>query len=67
LALGGSTGSVLAALESIADRVPTGSRVVALSPDMGDRYVKTIYDDMWVADTFGTGVLDDSARRSVAV
>ncbi|OIJ94460.1 2,3-diaminopropionate biosynthesis protein SbnA [Streptomyces sp. MUSC 14] len=67
LALGGSTGSVLAALESIADRVPTGSRVVALSPDMGDRYVKTIYDDMWVADTFGTGVLDDSARRPVAV
>ncbi|MGW2824471.1 2,3-diaminopropionate biosynthesis protein SbnA [Streptomyces sp. NPDC001443] len=67
LPLGGSTGSVLAALESIADRVPTGSRVVALSPDMGDRYVKTIYDDMWVADTFGTGVLDDSAGRPVAV
>ncbi|MFB7592512.1 2,3-diaminopropionate biosynthesis protein SbnA [Streptomyces sp. NPDC056169] len=66
LPLGGSTGSVLAALESIADRIPAGSRVVALSPDMGDRYVKTIYDDMWVADTFGTGVLDESGRRPVA-
>jgi 2,3-diaminopropionate biosynthesis protein SbnA len=67
LPLGGSTGSVLAALESIADRIPAGSRVVVLSPDMGDRYVKTIYDDMWVADTFGTGVLDDSGGRPVAV
>ncbi|MFJ4624948.1 2,3-diaminopropionate biosynthesis protein SbnA [Streptomyces sp. NPDC088847] len=67
LPLGGSTGSVLAALEAIADEIPAGSRVVVLSPDMGDRYVKTIYDDMWVADTFGTGVLDDSGRRPVAV
>ncbi|MEU2243844.1 2,3-diaminopropionate biosynthesis protein SbnA [Streptomyces sp. NPDC018338] len=67
LPLGGSTGSVLAALETIADAIPAGSRVVALSPDMGDRYVKTIYDDMWVADTFGTGVLDESGRRPVAV
>lgn len=67
LPLGGSTGSVLAALEAIADEIPDGSRVVVLSPDMGDRYVKTIYDDMWVADTFGTGVLDDAGRRPVAV
>ncbi|MER7637998.1 MULTISPECIES: 2,3-diaminopropionate biosynthesis protein SbnA [unclassified Streptomyces] len=67
LPLGGSTGSVLAALEAIADEIPAGSRVVVLSPDMGDRYVKTIYDDMWVADTFGTGVLDDAGRRPVAV
>ncbi|AZS89060.1 2,3-diaminopropionate biosynthesis protein SbnA [Streptomyces griseoviridis] len=67
LPAGGSTGSVLAALESVADRVPPGSRVVALSPDMGDRYVKTIYDDLWVADTFGADVLDDADARPVAV
>jgi 2,3-diaminopropionate biosynthesis protein SbnA len=67
LPVGGSTGSVLAALESIADQIPAGSRVVALSPDMGDRYVKTIYDDMWVADTFGTDVLDDFGPHPVAV
>ncbi|MFJ8054672.1 2,3-diaminopropionate biosynthesis protein SbnA [Streptomyces sp. NPDC096142] len=67
LPLGGSTGSVLAALQSIADGIPAGSRVVVLSPDMGDRYAKTIYDDLWVADTFGTGVLDDPARHPVAV
>lgn len=67
LPAGGSTGSVLAALEVIADRIPTGSRVVALSPDMGDRYVKTIYDDMWVTDTFGADVLGDVGRRPVAV
>ncbi|MFD7432108.1 2,3-diaminopropionate biosynthesis protein SbnA [Streptomyces sp. NPDC059818] len=67
LPLGGSTGSVLAALESMTDRIPAGSRVVALSPDMGDRYVRTIYDDDWVADTFGTHVLDPSGRHPVAV
>ncbi|MEU3510612.1 2,3-diaminopropionate biosynthesis protein SbnA [Streptomyces longwoodensis] len=67
LPAGGSTGSVLAALESIADRVPAGSRVVALSPDMGDRYAKTIYDDMWVAATYGTDVLGGSGTRPVAV
>ncbi|MEU0407734.1 2,3-diaminopropionate biosynthesis protein SbnA [Streptomyces griseorubiginosus] len=67
LPLGGSTGSVLAALEMIADRVPAGSRVVALSPDMGDRYAKTIYDDLWVADTFGADVLDASGSHPVAV
>ncbi|MFC9286145.1 2,3-diaminopropionate biosynthesis protein SbnA [Streptomyces sp. NPDC057052] len=67
LPAGGSTGSVLAALESMADRIPAGSRVVALSPDMGDRYVKTIYDDMWVADTFGTDVLGGSGTHPVAV
>ncbi|MEU1778294.1 MULTISPECIES: 2,3-diaminopropionate biosynthesis protein SbnA [Streptomyces] len=67
LPVGGSTGSVLAALESIADRIPAGSRVVALSPDMGDRYIRTIYDDMWVADTFGTGVLEAPGAQPVAV
>ncbi|MEU1090073.1 2,3-diaminopropionate biosynthesis protein SbnA [Streptomyces sp. NPDC005576] len=67
LPLGGSTGSVLAALEAITDRVPAGSRVVAVSPDMGDRYAKTIYDDLWVADTFGADALHDSGRRPVAV
>ncbi len=67
LPLGGSTGSVLAALESMADRIPAGSRVVALSPDMGDRYVRTIYDDVWVTATFGVDALDDPGRRPVAV
>ncbi len=67
LPVGGSTGSVLAALESMADRIPAGSRVVAVSPDMGDRYVKTIYDDMWVADTFGSDVLGGSGTHPVAV
>ncbi|MGK4579113.1 2,3-diaminopropionate biosynthesis protein SbnA [Kitasatospora sp. HPMI-4] len=67
LPAGGSTGSVLAALEAIADQIPAGSRVVAVSPDMGDRYVQTIYDDMWVAETLGTDVLDGSRTHPVAV
>ncbi|MFB0621107.1 2,3-diaminopropionate biosynthesis protein SbnA [Streptomyces sp. AGS-58] len=67
LPVGGSTGSVLAALETIAGRIPADSRVVALSPDMGDRYAQTIYDDMWVAATLGTDVLDGTRAHPVAV
>ncbi len=67
LLLGGSTGSVVAALERLAPLVPTGSRVVALSPDMGDRYVQTVYSDTWVTSTFGAHVLEhlDAGSRPV--
>ncbi|OZD01212.1 2,3-diaminopropionate biosynthesis protein SbnA [Rhodococcus sp. 06-235-1A] len=51
--VGGSTGTVLAALAQSAEQIPPGSRVAAISPDMGDRYVDTVYDDDWVLDTFG--------------
>lgn len=47
---GGSTGSVLAAVQAYP--VPTGSTVVAISPDLGDRYVDTIYNREWVAARF---------------
>lgn len=51
--VGGSTGTVLAALTQSAEQIPPGSRIAAISPDMGDRYVNTVYDDDWVLDTFG--------------
>ncbi|AZM56022.1 2,3-diaminopropionate biosynthesis protein SbnA [Streptomyces sp. WAC 01529] len=58
LLTGGSTGSVLAALAQAAPFIPSGSRVVALSPDMGERYLQTIYHDDWVHETFGRHVLE---------
>ncbi|MEU7410817.1 MULTISPECIES: 2,3-diaminopropionate biosynthesis protein SbnA [Streptomyces] len=52
LLLGGSTGTVLSAVQSTAKRIPDGSVVVAISPDFGDRYLSTIYDDSWVAENW---------------
>lgn len=48
---GGSTGSVVAAIESLVPRLTEPARVVALFPDRGDRYLDLIYDDAWLAET----------------
>jgi N-(2-amino-2-carboxyethyl)-L-glutamate synthase len=50
LLAGGSTGSVLAAVERYP--FPPESTVVAISADLGDRYVDTLYDHQWVAARF---------------
>ncbi|WP_051681664.1 2,3-diaminopropionate biosynthesis protein SbnA [Cellulomonas sp. HZM] len=49
LLAGASTGTVLAALRHLADELPRDGTVVALSPDLGDRYLASVYDDAWVA------------------
>ncbi|GGO54738.1 2,3-diaminopropionate biosynthesis protein SbnA [Streptomyces lasiicapitis] len=53
LLVGGSTGSVFTAVQRAAPDIPPGSRVVALAPDMGERYLSSVYDDDWVAARFG--------------
>ncbi|MEU6278937.1 2,3-diaminopropionate biosynthesis protein SbnA [Streptomyces sp. NPDC047028] len=50
LLFGGSTGTVLAAVQMAAKDIPDGSIVVAISPDFGDRYLDTLYDDRWVSE-----------------
>jgi len=52
LLLGGSTGTVLAAIKKLGREISADAVVVALSPDLGERYADTIYDDNWVARTF---------------
>lgn len=56
---GGSSGSVVAAIESLLPTLPRPARVVALFPDRGDRYLDLVYDDDWLTDTarrcHGTG------------
>ncbi|CAO3439369.1 2,3-diaminopropionate biosynthesis protein SbnA [Azospirillum doebereinerae] len=61
LLLGGSTGSVLAAVAADAGRFDAGSTVVAISPDLGDKYLETIFSPEWVQDSYGmnTAVLAD--------
>lgn len=58
---GGSTGSVVQAVLRRAPELPEGSRVVAISPDLGERYVRTIYNDDWVAEKFGPGCIKEPA------
>lgn len=50
LLVGGSTGTVLAGLRQYAPRLPEDAVVVAISPDLGDRYVRTVYDPTWLAE-----------------
>ena len=57
LLVGGSTGTVLCAVARWAETIPPDAVVVAISPDLGDRYVDTIYDDSWVEARFA-GLLE---------
>lgn len=50
--LGGSSGTVLCGIRKYASFIPENSCVVALSPDLGDRYVDTIYSDEWVSKNY---------------
>jgi 2,3-diaminopropionate biosynthesis protein SbnA len=50
---GGSTGTVLAAVRAWKRRLPREIVVAAISPDLGERYLDTIYNDEWVESRFG--------------
>jgi cysteine synthase A len=52
LFLGGSSGTVLAGVVQMAHQIAPEDCVVAVSPDMGDRYIDTIYDPHWVEQRF---------------
>jgi 2,3-diaminopropionate biosynthesis protein SbnA len=58
---GGSTGSVVSAIQRRAPDLPAGACVVAIAPDFGDRYARTIYDDAWVVERFGPDCLTGTA------
>ncbi|MDD0972510.1 2,3-diaminopropionate biosynthesis protein SbnA [Pseudomonas fontis] len=46
--LGGSSGTVLAGVRQLAQQIEPGACVVAIAPDLGDRYVDTVYNPEWV-------------------
>jgi cysteine synthase A len=50
LLVGGSTGSVLAAVRQLAPEFRRGETIVAISPDLGEKYMDTIYDPSWVEE-----------------
>lgn len=46
--IGGSTGTILAAVQELAHEFSPGDTVVAISADLGDKYLDTVYDPDWV-------------------
>ena len=55
---GGSTGTVVSgALDWLARHGAAGLTAVAIAPDLGERYLDTIYQTNWVQDLYGEDVL----------
>lgn len=50
LLVGGSTGTVLAAVQQLAPEFMPGDTIVAISADLGERYMDTIYERAWVEE-----------------
>ena len=50
LLVGGSTGTVLAAVKELASDFDRGDVIVAVSADLGEKYLDTIYDPTWVEE-----------------
>ena len=48
LLVGGSTGTVLAAVQKLASEFTPGETIVAISADLGDKYLDTVYNPAWV-------------------
>lgn len=48
LLVGGSTGTVLAAVQQLAPEFSRDDTIVAISADLGEKYLDTIYDPAWV-------------------
>jgi 2,3-diaminopropionate biosynthesis protein SbnA len=63
LLLGGSSGSVLAAVMADSKKFSKDSTVVAISPDLGDRYLDSIFSADWCFKSYG---LTQSALHSSA-
>jgi cysteine synthase A len=57
---GGSTGTTVAgAIEWLAAHGTAGMTAVALAPDLGERYLDTVYQTNWVQELYGQDVLDN--------
>jgi len=64
LLVGGSTGSVLAAVQQFTPEFNEGDTIVAISPDLGEKYYDTVYDPAWVERYVTAGVETSSVIRS---
>jgi cysteine synthase A len=60
---GGSTGTVVCgATRWLAEHDARRLTAVAIAPDLGERYLDTIYQENWVRDVYGAGVVEPDER-----
>ncbi len=50
---GASSGGIVWAVQRLLPSFPAGTRVAAILPDRGERYLDTVYDDAWCERHFG--------------
>ncbi|MCQ4189567.1 2,3-diaminopropionate biosynthesis protein SbnA [Methylocystis suflitae] len=65
LLAGGSSGSVIAAIEKMAPRLPSRAVIVTVLPDRGERYLDSVYDPDWLAESDRIKCPVDAAHRSL--
>jgi 2,3-diaminopropionate biosynthesis protein SbnA len=51
LLAGGSSGSIIAAIEKMAPCLPRGTVIVTVLPDRGERYLDSVYNPEWLAES----------------
>lgn len=64
LLVGGSSGTVLAAVQQLAPEFRRGDTIVAISADFGEKYLDTIYNPAWLEEVIG--YKDDKPVRTYA-
>jgi 2,3-diaminopropionate biosynthesis protein SbnA len=62
LLVGGSTGTVLAGVQQLAREFRPGDTIVAISPDLGEKYLDTVYDPIWVDQMISSEETEVSER-----
>jgi cysteine synthase A len=61
---GGSTGTVVSGAQEWLDRHDVGGlTAVAIAPDLGERYLDTVYQTNWLESLYGADVLGPVAER----
>ncbi|CCH30550.1 2,3-diaminopropionate biosynthesis protein SbnA [Actinosynnema sp. NPDC047251] len=63
---GGSTGTVLSGAAEWLARQDGDLTAVAIAPDLGERYLDTVYHDQWIADIYGADLLGEQAPATLA-
>ncbi|WP_433273345.1 2,3-diaminopropionate biosynthesis protein SbnA [Actinosynnema sp. CS-041913] len=63
---GGSTGTVLSGATAWLARHDGDVTAVAIAPDMGERYLDTVYHDQWIADIYGADLLGEQEAATLA-
>ena len=66
--LGGSTGTVISGAETwlSGSGLPDATVAVAISPDLGERYLDTVYEEKWLLENYGPDVLLDDIVTGLA-